>query len=401
MNRQTYLRAAPILLAVCALSGCGGSSSSDTGTSGPPSQVVVSTITPRQTNFKDTVEALGSAIGDPHHAQAVSVAHAGQVTAVNVSAGETVKQGQPLLTITADPSVRSAYQQAQTALQVASGDVKRLRQLVSQRLATQSQLAAGIKAQADARTSLQAQRAMGGASRKETIKAPSAGVVTALSANLGDRIAANTLLLSFTPAHALLAQLGVQPESGEKLAPGMPVTIRSVYGSDKPFTGRVTMVGQSVDPKTSLLPVQAEIPLLATASLPAGTPLTAQIDAARVTAWAVPRAAVLNDQHGDYLFQVEGGKAKRIDVKLVSPNGDPVGVQGPLDPNAPVISLGAYELSDGDAVKVNPNNGQSGSPASTQPPSSPTSIKPSGAQASASSSSPASSSSASSQSAGQ
>lgn len=401
MKRSLYLRAALVVLALNALAGCGGSSSSGASSStASTSTVAVTTTMPLRQSFKNTVEGLGTAIGDPHHAKAISVAHAGQVTSIDVSAGETVKRGQPLLTITADPSVRNAYSQAQTALQVAMGDVKRVRQLAAVRLATQSQLAAAIKAQADARTALQAQRAMGGASRTKTIKAPSAGVVTALSVSLGNRIAANTLLLSFTPKHALLAQLGVQPESGEKLAPGMPVTIRSVYGPDEPFIGKVTMVGQSIDPQTHLLSVQAEIPILATASLPAGTALTGQINAAKITAWAVPRAAVLNDQQGDYLFQVENGHAKRIDVKLVSPNGDPVGVQGPLDPHAPVIALGAYELSDGDAVKVNPSNGQTTSLQSAKPPSSPTSIKPSGARTAssgASSSSPSASSSAASQ----
>jgi hypothetical protein len=38
-------------------------------------------------------------------------------------------------------------------------------------------------------------------------------------------------------------------------------------------------------------------------------------------------------------------------VTLRSPEGDPVGVQGPLDAQAKVIVLGAYELADGDAVR--------------------------------------------------
>jgi hypothetical protein len=60
---------------------------------------------------------------------------------------------------------------------------------------------------------------------------------------------------------------------------------------------------------------------------------------------------VLHDEHGDYLFELEHGHAKRIDVTLRSPQGDPVGVQGPLDAQAKVIVLGAYELADGDAVR--------------------------------------------------
>ncbi|MEO6799081.1 MAG: hypothetical protein ABI178_04015 [Rhodanobacter sp.] len=65
----------------------------------------------------------------------------------------------------------------------------------------------------------------------------------------------------------------------------------------------------------------------------------------------MPRAAVLHDDHGDYLFQVEHGHAKRVDVQLRSAQGDPVGVEGSLDAQARVIVLGVYELNDGDAVQ--------------------------------------------------
>ncbi|MFI4969347.1 MAG: efflux transporter periplasmic adaptor subunit, partial [Lysobacterales bacterium] len=67
--------------------------------------------------------------------------------------------------------------------------------------------------------------------------------------------------------------------------------------------------------------------------------------------WAVPRAAVLHDEKGEYLFQIDNGHAKRVAVTVRNPDGDTVGVQGPLDAQAKVIVLGAYELNDGDAVQ--------------------------------------------------
>jgi multidrug efflux pump subunit AcrA (membrane-fusion protein) len=168
---------------------------------------------------------------------------------------------------------------------------------------------------------------------------------------LGERFAANVPLLSFTPAHALVAQLGVQPEDGAGLHAGMPVQLRSVYGDQTSFIGNLRMIGQSIDPQTHLLGAQVELPASAGAALVAGAALEAQIRTADFSAWAVPRAAVLHDEHGDYLFELEHGHAKRIGVTLRSPEGDPVGVQGPLDAQAKVIVLGAYELADGDAVR--------------------------------------------------
>jgi RND family efflux transporter MFP subunit len=335
------------------LAGCSGGGAADDESAAAPANaaVMVTTTAPRQQTFHDTVEAWGNAVGDPHHARAISLAHGGQIIAVTVAAGQTVSRGQPLLTITPDPATRSAYQQAQSALTLAQGELARIQQLASQRLATQSQLATARKALSDAQAALEAQRALGGGSAQETVDAPADGVVTALSVGLGERVAANAPLLSFTPAHALVAQLGVQPESGAKLHAGMPVQLHSVYGPAASFVGTLRMVGGSVDPQTHLLDAQVELPAEASATLVAGAAMDARIHTDDFTAWAVPRSAVLHDEHGDYLFQVERGHAKRVDVSLRSPDGETVGVQGPLDARAPVIVLGVYELNDGDAVQ--------------------------------------------------
>ncbi|TAL97251.1 MAG: efflux RND transporter periplasmic adaptor subunit [Rhodanobacter sp.] len=347
------------------LAGCGGEAGSASNTDSA-STVAVTTVMPTRQTFHDNVEAIGSAMGDPHRARTLSLAYGGQIVAVTVTAGQTVKRGQPLLTISADPATRSAYQQAQAGLNLARGELQRTEKLATERLATQSQVAAARKTLADAQAAVQAQQAIGGGAPKHAVQAPADGVVTALRVGLGDRVAANAPLLDFTPAHALVAQLGVQPESGKKLRAGMSVQLQSVYGPPTGFTGTLQMIGQSVDPQTHLLPAQVELPASAGAMLVAGAAVTAQIHAADFSAWAVPRDAVLHDQQGDYLFQVHNGHAKRVDVKLRSPDGDTVGVQGPLDPQAPIIVLGVYELSDGDAVKTGASQANASSkPAAT------------------------------------
>ncbi len=350
MNRFATLPVLGVLLLAGLLSACGNAAPDDDEAAAPAGVVAVTTATPTQATFHDTIDAWGSAAGDPQRARTISLAHGGQVTALHASAGQAVERGAPLLTITLDPTARSAWQQAQSALTLAAGELKRTERLAAQRLATQSQLAAARKALADAQATLDAQRALGGGAASETIEAPAAGVVTALRVGLGERIAANAPLLDFTPAHALLALVGVQPQDGPHLHPGMVVQLCAVYGTQT-FAGTLRMVGQSIDPQSHLLDVQVELPPAAGASLVAGAPLQAQIHAADFTAWSVPRAAVLHDAHGDYLFQVEHGHAKRVDVTLRSAQGNPLGVAGPLDPQAKVIVLGVYELDDGAAVR--------------------------------------------------
>jgi RND family efflux transporter MFP subunit len=334
------------------LAGCGDGPESAQA-SAEASTVAVTTVMPQRRMFHDTIEAVGTVTGDPHRARTLSLAYGGQIADVTAVAGQRVQRGQTLLTVSADPSARQAYQQAQAALELARGELQRSEKLAAQQLATQSQVAAARKSLADAQATRSAQQAIvGDGNASHAVTAPGDGVVTALRVGLGERVAANTPLLDFTPAHALVAELGVQPEHGGKLRAGMPVQLHSVYGPQQGFTGTLRMLGQAIDARSHLLPAQVELPANAGARLVAGVAVTAQIAAGAFRAWAVPRNAVLHDDQGSYLFQVHDGHAKRINVTLRSPDGATVGVQGPLDPRAPIVVLGVYELGDGDAVKA-------------------------------------------------
>lgn len=353
MNRLVLTRAALAALMLAALAGCGkgGAAGDDDEAPEVKGTVLVTTASPVSQTFHDTIQAWGTAVGDPHRASTISLGHGGQVIGLLVAGGQSVQHGQALLRVAPDPVARNAYLQAQSALDLAAGELKRTEQMAAQHLATQSQLATARKALDDAKAGLEAQRALGGGASEETINAPADGVVTALNVNLGDRFQAGTALLNFAPAQALIARLGAQPEEGAHLKPGMPVEVQGAYGARETLHGRLDVVGHAIDAQTHLLPLQVSLPPDAGNVLVAGAAVQASIESTSYTAWALPRDAVLQDDKGAYVFVVEQDKAKRIDVNLKHPDGDTVGVQGPLDAKMQVIVTGNYELNDGDAVR--------------------------------------------------
>jgi multidrug efflux pump subunit AcrA (membrane-fusion protein) len=158
-------------------------------------------------------------------------------------------------------------------------------------------------------------------------------------------------LLTFAPAQALVARLGAQPADGAQLKPGMAVEVQPTYGEGAILHGRLDVVGRAIDAQTHLLPLQVSLPPEAGNELVAGSPVQAKIETSNYQAWALPRSAVLNDDKGNYVFIVDKDKAKRIDVNVKHPDGDTLGVEGPLDSKMQVIVLGNYELEDGDAVR--------------------------------------------------
>jgi hypothetical protein len=130
----------------------------------------------------------------------------------------------------------------------------------------------------------------------------------------------------------------------------MPVTLKPVYATHgvRPLHATVAMIGNAVNPQTHLIDVVATLD--AHTPMPAGTALSASIATTPLTAWAVPRDALQSDEQGDFVLQIEHGKAKRVDVKVLAPDGSPIGVEGALDARAPVITTGSYEVSEGDPV---------------------------------------------------
>jgi len=313
--------------------------------------VLVSTTMPVKRDFADTVDAFGTLAADPRHVFSPSLLHAGRVSAVMASDGQAVHAGETLLRIAADPAARLAYAQAQGSLRLAQGELARTRQLLARHLATQSQLATAQKAVDDAQAAMQARQRIDGKHAVDRVTAPVDGVVTRVLVSRGQHVPANTPLLTFVPAQGLIARLWIQPGQSALLKTGMAVTLHAVYGNFPDTPATLCMVGRALDPRSHLVPAQACLPASPAAPWEAGDALSARIRTTHFPAWSIPRQALCHDASGDYLFQLDHGKARRVDVHVRSPGGEVEGVQGKLDPRLPVIVLGAYELADGMAVR--------------------------------------------------
>lgn len=332
---------------VSLLAACSHRNSPDTAAR---TQIEISAVMPVQQTFYTEVAAIGQLAADSRSALSLSLPQAGQIIATDAIAGLHVRRDDVLLKLVTDPASRSAYLQARSAFTTAQADLARTERLHAEKLATNAQLDATRKTLADTRVVFNAQAALGGAQAVAELRAPADGVVTALPVQKGQHVSAGRTLMQFTPTAALAAQLGVEPEAAAEVRVGMPVSIRPVYGRGNaaPLHGTVAMVGDAVNPQTHRVDVVATFD--GNAPLAAGSALSARIRTSGFRAWAVPRDTIQSDAQGDHVFQIEHGKAKRIAVQIVAPNGSPVGVKGALNPQAPVITLGSYEISDGDPV---------------------------------------------------
>jgi membrane fusion protein (multidrug efflux system) len=310
--------------------------------------VAVQTVALKQQIMTDAVSGYGVVSPDTHSLQNINLPRPGQIVDLLVSAGQVVKKGTPLLEFGTGTDAALRYQQALLATTFAQSEVARIEQLLSQQLATQSQLAAAKKILADAQASLRAQIKIGSGRALERVIAPFDGVVVALQAAQGDRLVAGAPVLQLARAGGQRVLLGVEPDEVKKVRPGMPVSVASVFNAEHKVAGRVAQVFGMINPQTQFVDVLVQLP---SGGLLPGTRVRAEIQVSRQTVWAVPRSAVLRDAQGAYLFQVHQGKARRINVQSGLEQEGLVAVRGAFTANEAVVSLGNYELQDGMAVR--------------------------------------------------
>ncbi|WP_322044499.1 efflux RND transporter periplasmic adaptor subunit [Paraburkholderia sp. J67] len=381
LNRQLPLRtAAYAVCAACALAAGGAifavraahadaPDNSQNADASPSVAVQVAKVV--REPVSQQIVAYGVVAAAGANAVTVSLPYVARVTQVLVQPGQRVARGTPLFVVQADPAAVIALTQAQSAATLARGELARTEALYRDGLATQSQLAAAQKALDDANQALAAQGASGIAAGAKTLTAPAAGVVAQLSAAPGDQVQAGTALAQLVgtnagDAKASNVSLGVEAADAAAIRAGDRVILHPLAASQQTVQaqGQIALVGASVDAQSQLVDVGASVPLAGTAFLP-GTRVRAEIDAQTGTWWNVPRAAVLQDAHGQYVYQVVPGKptskAHRVAVTVKVESGDAYGVDGALDAARALVVSGNYELEEGMAVRVsaaaNPTQG--------------------------------------------
>ncbi|CAE6866158.1 hypothetical protein R69927_07289 [Paraburkholderia domus] len=336
-----------------------GAASASTGDDAADQSVVsVQTVRVQRAIIAQPVRAYGIVAASASNLTTVNLPYLARIVQMRVQAGQSVTRGTPLFVVQADPAAVLAANQAKSAVTLAQGELTRTQSLYDKGLATQSQLATARKAVEDAQQALAAQNQTGVANGNKVIAAPIDGVVLQVSAAQGDQVQPGVAILQLAGGNGRDARanvaLGVEPSDVPAIHAGDTVTLHGLSTSlaKAAADGRVVLVGASVDQQSQLVNVGANVPLGQSAFIP-GTRVSADIATRSGTHWVVPRAAVLKDDKGAYVFQITPqNKAHRVAVVTQVENGDRYGVDGPIDGTQGLVVSGNYELKDGMAVRA-------------------------------------------------
>jgi len=328
-----------------------------------------------QASPTDEVVAPARVMINPNRISRVVPPVQGRVLAVSVKIGDTVTEGQPLVTLNspdADAAISTYLQadatlrQAKVTLAKTETDLERARKLLEfQGISEKDALAAQNDA-ATARAALEnAEAARALTLRKLSlyglkpsdlqqpvvVRAPIAGVVTDISVVPGDYRAAVSFATDVTTPLMSIADLSTVWVSSDVPEPfmrhirvGDSVEIVFVGYPGEKFSGRVARIGSSLDPQTRTLKVYVDLLNPARRFAPemfgtmrhAGTPRLLPV---------VPVAAIVQEYGRSEVFVERApGQFERRVVTTGVRTGDLVAITSGLEANSRVIVDGAILL---------------------------------------------------------
>tara|TARA_R110001592_G_scaffold227868_1_gene484246 strand:- start:1742 stop:2776 length:1035 start_codon:yes stop_codon:yes gene_type:complete len=311
------------------------------------SSAAVKTAKITQTALSEHIKAYGILEAKSDQVLNLSLAHAGLVNQLWVRAGQRIEKGARLAEIITSPEARMQYFQAKSAVEYAMQQLNRSKRMLSEKLATTSDVESATKNLHDSQNALNALVERSQNKPSEIIFSPISGIITLLNITQGQRVQSNDSAMLIASENHLVARLGIEPEEISRLLPNTAVTISPVFDSNINVSSKISVVNAMVNPSTHLIDAMVDIPTAQANQLVLGTRVLAEFSLPEQSAFTVPRSALLNDENGYYIFTLENKIARKIYVKKGIEQNNLVAVSGNIKENETVVILGNYILEDG------------------------------------------------------
>lgn len=267
----------------------------------------------------------------PASVRVIAAAGAGLVTHVQVQAGDTVRRGAPLLTLSMPglADAQNALTQARLRSQLAASNAARDEKLFSEGLIAESRLRATQSEARSARASLTAAQTMltmlgtgkvaGGSI---TLTAPIAGVVTESGVGPGQRVDAGMALMKVADLSKLALEIPLSTVQVRQVEVGQTVEV-----VDSEARGRITALLPQLDASQSVL-ARASLTDPQGLLRPGQSVLAALSGTASSQALTVPAAALVWKVNVPYVFVETAKGFVPTQVQLIRQNASEAEVSG-------------------------------------------------------------------------
>jgi membrane fusion protein, multidrug efflux system len=293
-----------------------------------------------------------SSIGVAEAVQGVDVSgsEAGVVAEILFDSGSEVKVGEPLVRL--DSSKEQADLKAtQAQIPAAEADLKRKRQLVKERVVSQSDL---DDAQSKYDSLIAQSISLTATIDRRIITAPFTGVLGIRKVNKGQYLHPGDLIASLQDLSVMRMRFLVGQKDFAKIKLGQHLEARFDAYPGEVFKGRISAIEPSVKFQSGIIPIQAEIPNSEGKLLPG---MYASLDvllpehSKRVV---VPQSAVTFNLYGEsvYVIDPQTNTVQQTTVRTGARRDNVVVIEEGLKSGQPVVVAGQLRLSNGTRVNV-------------------------------------------------
>ena len=281
---------------------------------------------------------------------------AGAVVQLDVKVGDRVSAGQVLLRIDARAADQNAaasdaqVQAARAALELATKDFERQKQLFQKNYISQAALERAESEFRSTQAQVNAQRAQSGAARTQSgfyvVRAPFAGVVAELPVSLGDMAMPGRPLLTLYDPSALRVSAAVPQTVSARMgaSPALRIELPGLPAAQQWIVPARLQLLPTIDAATHTVQLRADLPAGTTGVAPGmfarmWLPVAGAAATTGTAALSVPQASIVRraEMIGLYVLDPNGKPVLR-QVRLGRAEGDQVEVLAGLMPGERVVA---------------------------------------------------------------
>jgi len=339
-------------------SNTGSLASQNGGRNGVSRRANVVVLPATTATINDRLQAIGT--GRANASVTVNPYSSGRLTEVLVQSGAHVDKGQLIATLDSETEI-IAQDRAKLALQDARDKLTRVTSLRASNAATSVAVADADVALSNAKLALRdAELAL----ERRSVLAPIAGTVGILPISAGNYVTSQSAIATLDDRSSILVDFLVPERFASAVKVGAQLTATPIANPSNAYTGTISAIDNHIDENSRTLLVKATIANPAD-SLRAGMSFSIAMKFPGQNYPAVSPLAILWGSDGAYVWAIEGGKAKRVAVRIIQRNTETVLIDAPITNGGLVVTEGTQSVSEGGDVRIagqeQPANGAEGS----------------------------------------
>jgi len=314
---------------------------------GPPGASMPISVVSREVSLQPVAREL-RALGTARANEAVEITAktSNIVAAIRFSDGGRVAKGAVLVELDS-AQARADLAAAQAALTESNSQYQRAMELLPTQSLSKSQFDQIVATRAANAARVDAAKAR---LEDTVIRAPFGGRVGLRRVSVGSLISPGTVITTLDDTSVIKVDFAIPENNLTALRVGLPVTAGSTAYQGRTFKGRVTSLDSRIDATSRAVTVRADVPN-PDGLLKPGMFLNVSLQRDQRTAIVLPEESLVPEQSRQFVFVVEGGKAKKREVHIGERRPGSVEILDGLQVGERVIVEGTVTARDGAAVR--------------------------------------------------